>query len=89
MKALRQVGEGTCSGEYGTFIDLFSQGMALTIGITSEVKFFELKVEELMAGTPHGGALKIELLKELLNEVSEGWMDESQSTDDEVSDSSE
>ena len=83
------MGEGTCSGEYGTFIDLFSQGMALAVDITSEVKFFELKVKELVAGTPHGGALKIELLKDLLNEVSEGWMDELQLTDDEVSDSSE
>ena len=78
-----------CSGEYGTFIDLFPQGMALAVGITSEVKFSELKVEELVAGTPHERALKIELLKELLNEVSEGWMDELQSMDDEVSDSSE
>ena len=89
LRALWHVGVGTCDGDYGTLIDLFSQGMALAVEITSEVKFFEVKIEEFVAITPDGGGLKIKLLRELFNELLEDWMDDSsQSTDEEVSDSS-
>ena len=91
LKVDLTVGEGACEGDYGTLIDLFSQGMALTVEITLEVKFFEVKIEEFAAGRE----LKIKHLKELFDKVSSDWMDNSESTvsadevsADEVSDSS-
>ena len=48
MSALRHVGK---DGNYWT-LNLFTQGMALAVEITSEVKFFEIKIEELVVSTP-------------------------------------
>ena len=91
MRSLQHVGEGAYEGDYGMLIDLFSQGMALMVEITLEVKFFEVKIDEFVAGRE----LKIKHLKELFDEVSSDWMDDSESTvsadevsADEVSDSS-
>lgn len=83
LKALRLVGKGTCDGEYGTMVDLFLQGMALAIEITSEVKFFEVKIEELVAETQYGGALKVELLRELVRELSED-LEQSEDLDEDM-----
>ena len=35
----------------GMLIDLFSQGMALTVEVTSEVKFFEVKIKEFVSSS--------------------------------------
>ena len=91
LKVDLTVGEGACEGDYGMLIDLFSQGMALMVEITLEVKFFKVKIKEFAAGRE----LKIKHLKELFDEVLSDWMDDSESTvladevsADEVSDSS-
>jgi hypothetical protein len=46
LKELKYVGAGACTGEYGVFIDLFVQGFEMAVDITSEVKFFEVKLDE-------------------------------------------
>ena len=50
MRSLQCVGEEACERDYGMLIDLFSQGMAPTVEITLEVKFFKVKIEEFAAG---------------------------------------
>ena len=52
LKELRYAGAGACVGEYGVFVDLFVQGFDMAIDITSEVKFFEVKLDEFAPFVP-------------------------------------
>jgi hypothetical protein len=52
LKELRYAGGGTCVGEYGVFIDLFVQGFDMAVEIASEVKFFEVKLDEFAPVVP-------------------------------------
>jgi hypothetical protein len=52
LKELRYAGGGTCVGEYGVFIDLFVQGLDMAVEIASEVKFFEVKLDEFAPVIP-------------------------------------
>ena len=52
LKELRYAGAGTCVGEYGVFIDLFVQGFDMAVEIASEVKFFEVKLDEFAPVVP-------------------------------------
>jgi hypothetical protein len=52
LKELRYTGAGTCVGEYGVFIDLFVQGFDMAVDIASEVKFFEVKLDEFAPVVP-------------------------------------
>lgn len=65
LKSIRSLGVGLRDGDYGNFLDLFLQGMELVMDITSEVKFFEVKVDELASD------LKIGFLRELVAEMEE------------------
>jgi hypothetical protein len=49
---LRYVGAGACIGEHGVFIDLFVQGFDMAVEIASEVKFFEVKLDEYAPVVP-------------------------------------
>lgn len=43
---MKYVGGGNpCVGQYGVFIDLFTQGFELAVSIAEEVKFFEVKID--------------------------------------------
>lgn len=85
LKNLRFAGVGTCEGNLGDFIDLFTQGMSLAVDITSEVKFFEVKMDELVADVPCIAALKVRYLRELVEDLdeeeSEGESDRSSNSD--------
>ena len=63
MKMIQSLGSGFCDGNCGNFLDLFLQGMELVMDITSEVKFFEVKIDELAAD------LKVGFLRELVGEM--------------------
>ena len=52
-------------GDCGNFLNLFLQGMELVMDITSEVKFFKVKIDELVAD------LKVGFLRELVGETDE------------------
>lgn len=52
LTELRYAGAGTCVGEHGVFIDLFVQGFDMAVDITSEVKFFEVKLDEFSPAVP-------------------------------------
>lgn len=52
LKELRYAGAGTCVGEYGVFIDLFVQGFDMAVDIASELKFFEVKLDEFAPVVP-------------------------------------
>ena len=66
LKSLRSLGAVLHDGkEYGNFVDLFLQGMELVMDITSEVKFFEVKIDELAVD------LKVGFLRELVGETEE------------------
>ena len=64
LKKLWSVGTGLCD-DYGNFNDLFLQGMELVMDITSKVKFFEVKIDELAVH------LKVGFLRELVGETEE------------------
>lgn len=72
LKSLRSLAAGIQDGdEDGNFADLFLQGMELVMGITSEVKFFEVKIDELATH------LKVGFLRELVGETEEEEEEES------------
>ena len=64
LKKLWSIGTGL-HDDYGNFIDLFLQGMELVMDITSEVKFFKVKIGELATH------LKVGFLRELVEETEE------------------
>lgn len=59
INELSFVGAGECEGEYGVFIDLFVQTMDLTVKLVSEVKFFEVKLDEYALVVPQTTCSKI------------------------------
>ena len=65
LKMIQSLGSGFCDGDCGNFLDLFLQGMELVMDITSKVKFFEVKIDELAAN------LKVGFLRELVGEMDE------------------
>ena len=65
MKMIQSLGSGLCDGNCGNFLNLFLQGMELVMDITSKVKFFEVKIDELAAN------LKVGFLREMVGEMDE------------------
>jgi hypothetical protein len=49
---VKYAGSGRCDEAYGVLMDLFVQGFELTVSLTSEIKFFEVKVDEYAPATP-------------------------------------
>jgi hypothetical protein len=64
LKELRYTGAGTCVGEYGVFIDLFVQGFDMAVDIASELKFFEVKLDEFAPVVPTTVESKIHYISE-------------------------
>ena len=71
LKMIQSLGSGFCDGDCENFLNMFLQGMELVMDITSKVKFFEVKIDELATN------LKVGFLRELVGE-----MDEEESDDD-------
>lgn len=46
LHMLKNVGAGECLGDIGVLLDLFTQGIEMGIQVASEVKFFEVKLDE-------------------------------------------
>lgn len=59
LNRLKYAGAGECVGEYGVFIDLFVQGFDMAVEIASEVKFFEVKVDEHAPCLPHNAECQL------------------------------
>ena len=76
LKMIQSLGSGFCDGDCGNFLDLFLQGMELVMDITSEVKFFEVKINELATN------LKVGFLRELIGEME----DEEEEFGDDIND---
>jgi hypothetical protein len=49
---LKYSGSGNCDEAYGVLMDLFVQGFELAVSLTSEIKFFEVKLDEFAPATP-------------------------------------
>ncbi|KIM75797.1 hypothetical protein PILCRDRAFT_91919 [Piloderma croceum F 1598] len=49
---VKYAGSGRCDEEYGVLMDLFVQGFKLVVCLTSEIKFFEVKLDEFAPATP-------------------------------------
>ena len=62
---IQSLGSGLCDGNCGNFLNLFLQGMELVMDITSKVKFFKVKIDELATN------LKVGFLKELIGEMED------------------
>jgi len=52
LTAVKFAGSGRCDESYGVLMDLFVQGFELAVGLTSEIKFFEVKLDEFAPATP-------------------------------------
>jgi hypothetical protein len=52
LTGVKYAGSGHCDEQYGVLMDLFVQGFELAVGLTSEVKFFEVKLDEFAPATP-------------------------------------
>src|SRR5882724_10160597 len=52
LTEVKFAGSGRCDEEYGVLMDLFIQGFDLVVGLTSEVKFFEVKLDEFAPESP-------------------------------------
>jgi hypothetical protein len=52
LTGVKYAGSGSCDEEYGVLMDLFVQGFELAVCLTSEIKFFEVKLDEFAPATP-------------------------------------
>jgi hypothetical protein len=52
LRDLKFVASVSCNSTYNEIRDLFIQGFEMAIAVTSEVKFFEVKLDEYAPATP-------------------------------------
>ena len=52
LRDLKLVALVSCNSTYDEIRDLFIQGFEMAIAVTSEVKFFEVKLDEYAPATP-------------------------------------
>src|SRR5882724_9988147 len=52
LTEVKFTGSGRCDEEYGVLMDLFIQGFKLAVGLTSEVKFFKVKLDKFAPASP-------------------------------------
>ena len=59
LTEIKYAGSGRCNEEYGVLMDLFVQGFELVVGLMSEIKFFEVKLDKYAPATAFKSLLDV------------------------------
>ena len=57
---VKYAGSGHCDEAYGVLMDLFVQGFKLAVSLTSEIKFFKVKMDKYAPATPINGLSEVQ-----------------------------